>query len=115
MKHWHKVDTVVMWRGLEWHVSGEYQPMVLGRFSGPPEHCYPDEPSQWDNVQVFLVNNDGFLSPDLAEFLTTLKLLDDKHTRPSTILDYICAEAEEQLLEETDGDEGPEPEPRQED
>jgi hypothetical protein len=31
-----------------------YHPARPGRFSGPPENCFPDEPAEWDYCEYFI-------------------------------------------------------------
>lgn len=52
-------------------VEVEYTPGQRGRFSGPPEKCYPDEPSELNIVQV-LINGEwldpqDLIHPDVLE------------------------------------------------
>ena len=41
--------------GFELEVTGKYNPGADGRFSGLPEDCYPDEPSDFDFEDVVLI------------------------------------------------------------
>ena len=34
---------VITHAGMDFRVEYEYEPLIPGRFSGPPENCYPDE------------------------------------------------------------------------
>lgn len=34
-------------------ISFSYLPLIPGRFSGPPEDCYPDEGDEIDDINVF--------------------------------------------------------------
>lgn len=57
---------------LTFEAEVDYTPPTPGRYSGPPEDCYPDEPSELD---FFTLTCDGcdamfmLASPDLAETL----------------------------------------------
>jgi hypothetical protein len=50
-------------------VQYEYEPLIPGRFSGPPENCYPDEGGSLAIGDIFLngewVPVDGFIDPKL--------------------------------------------------
>jgi hypothetical protein len=50
-------------------VQYEYEPLIPGRFSGPPEKCYPDEGGSLAIGDIFLnsewVPVDGFIDPKL--------------------------------------------------
>ena len=41
---------------LEVTVKANYIPGSPGRFSGPPEHCYPEEPAE---VELLSIHGDG--------------------------------------------------------
>lgn len=52
-----------------YRVLFEYEPLIPGRFSGPPEKCYPDEGGSLAIGDIFLngewVPVDGFIDPKL--------------------------------------------------
>ena len=52
-------------------VQYDYEPLIPGRLSGPPENCYPDEGGSLVITAIFLnsewVPVDGFISPALLE------------------------------------------------
>ena len=42
----------IRWNGADIEVHFTYYPARPGRISGPPEDCYPDEPSEFEIEQI---------------------------------------------------------------
>lgn len=70
------------------YVDGQFTFPILGRRSGPPEDCCPDEPGEWDDLCVY-VDADG---TDLTDFLGYIQAPNDPLNR--TVLQYLLDEAE---------------------
>ena len=49
---------------LEVSVTASYIPGTPGRFSGPPEHCYPEDPAE---VELLSIEGDADFNLDPAE------------------------------------------------
>lgn len=84
-----EVDLTVDCHGVVWRVIGNYIPAQPGRYSGPPEDCYPDEQAEWDDVSIFLIN-EGTSSQDLSEFLSMVHWYNVK----ASVFEEILDEAE---------------------
>lgn len=52
-------DVVVSVGDLHFSVSGYYRPGRPGRYSGPPESCYPDEPDEIE-IDFVTLDEEGF-------------------------------------------------------
>ena len=73
---------------LEVTVKANYIPGSPGRFSGPPEHCYPEEPAE---VELLSIHGDGGFVLDPYE-------LSDKER--SRLEQDVVAWVESQICEE---------------
>jgi len=60
---------------IDLQVEYNYSPMVPGRYSGPPEDCYPDEPPE---VEILRVRCDSLLISGPMEILLASALDDDE-------------------------------------
>lgn len=85
----YEVDLTVDCRGAVWRVIGKLLPALPGRYSGPPEDCYPDEPAEWDDVSIFLIDEDTS-SQDLSEFLSMVHW----HNAKASVFEEILDQAE---------------------
>ena len=56
--------------GLEFEAEVDYLPITPGRFSGPPEHCYPDEGGE---IEILTLTHEGCN----AMFLQNCQFWDD--------------------------------------
>lgn len=101
------VSVKVDYLDLTFEVSGEYTPPIAARISGPPEHCDPGEPSEWEDVEVYLCNSETREhlenAEELSGFLSVVRM-PGKDER--TVLDYLLEEAES-LLDRQGDDEEP--------
>lgn len=52
-----------------------------GRYSGPPEHCYPEEPPSCEITEVFLVVGETRVNLTEIDFIGELDCLADYFTR----------------------------------
>ena len=58
-----RADNVVFsYGGATYVASGYYTPGLPGRYSGPPERCYPDEPSEFDVDTLHIREDDDTLT-----------------------------------------------------
>jgi hypothetical protein len=73
-------------------VTFDYRPGRPGRYYGPPEDCYPDEPFKIDILEVTL------LTKEMLEAKLTAELGDNE-----TLQDRLMAIAESQLVDERNG------------
>ena len=70
-------------------VEGTYWPATPGKISGPPEDCYPPDPSELEMISAWLCDKDGKKLFDLS----TLEIAS------TTFLDMIYQKAYEELDE----------------
>ena len=72
---------------LRFEVTYDYSPFRPGRYSGPPEKCYPDEPEELE-IESIRILETGFIDPSFnvhdflgADFIAQLEalLLDEIH------------------------------------
>jgi len=72
--------TTIEYENIIFAVEFIYKPLVPGRFSGPPENCYPDEPAELEFLSVSLpgssINLLDALSESAIESLESDILLD---------------------------------------
>lgn len=45
--------------GLTFDAEVSYSPMIPGRYSGPPENCYPDEPAELEILSLTCEGKDA--------------------------------------------------------
>lgn len=79
MKTMHTVSTPVALDGGMWVVEGDYDPGCPGRYSGPPEHCYPADPAEFYITGVYVEHSSNInivehLTESTLEHLTELAL-----------------------------------------
>lgn len=48
------MEVEINYLGVELTVEGDYTPAVAGKTYGPPENCYPEEPSSFDIEDIFV-------------------------------------------------------------
>ena len=67
-------------------IEYDYTPPQRGRYSGPPEDCYPDEPEELEITSVKL-RDCPFVAPDTE--LMTFIYSDAMDTLHAAVLDHI--------------------------
>lgn len=82
---------------LRFEVTYTHSPFRPGKYSGPPEHCYPDEPEELEIESIFVINSPaipstidvrGILSPDFLEEVED-QLYDAIHDDTPIDADYL--------------------------
>jgi len=63
---------------VEYRVEANFTPGAPGKLSGPPEDCYPDEPSEIEYTRVLEVVGKGEKVVDLAAFIESLDKADEE-------------------------------------
>lgn len=54
--------------GLTFDAEVSYSPMIPGRYSGPPENCYPDEPAELEILSLTCEGKDAMFLLDSTVF-----------------------------------------------
>jgi len=89
----------LIWLGVEVTVTGDYSPMKPGKFTGPPEACYPDEPAEFDIEDVQVAGE------SIVEMLMCLQLPSSPFRRTSRMaLDDLAEDCITKLEEEAADD-----------
>lgn len=92
--------------GCAFVATGWYHPPVAGRYSGPPESCYPDEPAEFEieTVSVMITEENGKEAPWLIPY-ELLELELTKHVR-GTPYDTLGARLTTAAIEAIESDIG---------
>ena len=72
--------------GLTFDAEVSYTPATPGRYSGPPEDCYPDDPAELDFISLecngkdalFLRDADCFKNIEIAAYEAAEQYLEDQ-------------------------------------
>lgn len=87
--------------GVTLRVTGYFYPGTSGRFSGPPERCYPDEPGEFEVAQVFWQPSKGPEQEIPFDLLGELYLDQPIRVSALTKLEELALERSEELAYES--------------
>lgn len=109
----HSSTTVrIQVEGSTFEVAGNFYPSTPGRYSGPPEDCFPDEPGEFEVDSVKFIHDDDS-EPTLIPYQLLEKLYVRRHPKGTIyepLLDVIANAALEAAEKEASEFE---PEPRE--